>query len=143
VSPTGDSEEVAMKVLSILALAALGLATQTIPAFGSTTATITLIPLSTTGLVTASDRCNKPAAVDGDAYVDVPEIATLQSVGGTTLVKIDLTAKGMLADEALFESSGNVWLDRAALESPKMARFTPQVANCTSIGGSYLYEVEF
>lgn len=134
-----------MKWLSLVVLAVVAIAAQTEPAFASTTATVTLVPLTSlhTGVVSVSDRCNKPAALDGQAYVDLPEIPALQSVSGTTLVRIDLTAKGTLAGEALFATSGNMWLDRAALDSPKTARFTPEMVNCAPVGGSYLYEVDF
>lgn len=134
-----------MKVLLVFTLAALGLASQTVPTFAHGTGTVTLIPISAvgTGLVTAGSRCNKPAAIDGDAYVEEPAIAMEQGVSGTALVKIDLSAKGALAGEAMFESSGNPWLDRAALESPAMTHFTPEIANCTAVGGSYLYRVDF
>jgi TonB family protein len=134
-----------MKCLFLLVLAAFGFATQTVPAFGADKGTVTLIPLTGvgTGVVSGSSRCSKPAAIDGEMYADVPKIASLQGVTGTALVRIDLTAKGTLSREALFETSGNPWLDRAALESPKTARFIPEVANCVPVAGSYLYEVDF
>jgi TonB family protein len=133
-----------MKWLSLLMLATLCFAAQTVPAFASTGA-VTLIPLNSlhTGLVSGPDKCNKPAALEGEMSVDVSDVAILQDVSGTTLVRIDLTAKGTLGGEALFKSSGNAWLDRAALQSPKMARFTPEIVNCAAVGGSYLYEVYF
>jgi hypothetical protein len=134
-----------MKWFCFLVLAALTLATQTVPAFAGDKGTVTLIPLTSlhTGVVGAPSKCNRPAAIDGEMYVDVPEIASLQGVTGTSLVRIDLTATGALSGEALFETSGNPWLDGAALQSPRMARFIPEVANCVPVGGSYLYEVAF
>jgi TonB family protein len=134
-----------MKWLSLVVLAVLALASQTEPALASNTGTVTLIPLSSlhAGVASAISRCNKPAALDGEMYVDVPNIDILQGVTGTTLVRIDLNAKGVLTGESLFSSSGNPWLDRAALASPKAARFIPEMMNCTAVGGSYLYEVDF
>jgi TonB family protein len=116
-----------------------------VPAFAAEQGTVTLIPLNSlnTGVASAATSCNKAAALSEEMYVDVPDIAILQGVTGTSLVRIDLTAKGTLAGEALFASSGNPWLDRAALASPKMARFTPEIVNCSAVGGSYLYEVDF
>ena len=134
-----------MKWVLLLALAALCFTSQTVPAFAADKGTVTLIPLTSlhTGVVGGSDKCNKPAAIDGEMFVDVPTIASLQGVTGTTLVKIDLTATGALSGEALFETSGNPWLDRAALASPRMAQFIPGMVNCEPVGGSYLYEVGF
>jgi protein TonB len=134
-----------MKWLFLSVLAVVCLASQTVPAFAADKGTVTLIPLSAehAGIVSAPSKCNKPAAIDGEMFVDVPAIASLQGITGTTLVRIDLSATGALSGEALFESSGNPWLDRAALDSPKAARFIPEMVNCTAIGGSYLYQVDF
>lgn len=134
-----------MKWLFLSVLAALCFASQTVPAIADDKGTVTLIPLTPvhTGIVSASAKCTRPASIDGDMYVDAPKIAALQGATGTTSIRIDLTATGVLAGEVLFETSGNPWLDRAALESPKSARFIPEMANCTAVGGSYLYEVNF
>jgi TonB family protein len=134
-----------MKWCFLLVLAVLAFLTQTVPAFAADKGTVTLIPLTAlhTGVVSAPAKCNKPAAIDGEMYVDVPKIASLQGVSGISTVKIDLSATGALAGEALFASSGNPWLDLAALDSPRTARFTPEMVNCAPVAGSYLYQVDF
>lgn len=132
------------KCLAFLAFAALNVLAQSLPE-ASSAATVKLIALASphAGLVSAPQPCNKPAAIVGDAYADMPAIASMQGVTGTTRVRIDLTFAGNLSGIALFDSSGNPWLDRAAVSSAESARFTPEIANCEPVGGSYLYEVDF
>ena len=132
-----------MKCLPLIAFAAMSIIAQSIPDWANA-ATVTLVPFepANVGLVSLSDKCNTPARVD-EAYADAPAIASLQGVTGIAEVKIALTASGALSGETLFASSGNPWLDRAAMESAGTARFTPAVANCRRVGGMYLYEVDF
>jgi TonB family protein len=105
---------------------------------------IKIVPLSQTqGAFTAGDGCNVPAAVDGVPYFDMPQIAADQGVSGTTQIKIDLTSKGSLAGASTYRSSGNRWLDEAAMRSARLTRFTAEVSNCQRVAGSYLYVVDF
>ena len=47
------------------------------------------------------------------------------------------------AHAALANSSGNRWLDDAAIATARMSRYSPEVRNCTKLAGSYLISVEF
>jgi hypothetical protein len=87
--------------------------------------------------------CDAPAAIDGTPFFQMPAIAAEEGVSGVAQVKIDLTSAGYLAAEQLFATSGNRWLDRAALLSAKMTHYTAESVNCQHVAGSYLYEVEF
>jgi TonB family protein len=129
-----------------MAAAALILCGTTGQVAASTSAhTIYLLPLSATGVAVSSTgkRCFAPAAVDGEAYWQAPMIAAEQGVGGIVQVRIDLNSAGTLTNEGIFASSGNLFLDDAALRSAVLTKFVPEVANCERVGGSYLYEVDF
>jgi TonB family protein len=135
-----------MTKLHLAAAAALLLAAQASPAFAfSTVSHVKLIALAPTAvsIVGSPEQCNVPARIDGSAYFEYPLIAQEQGVGGTTQLKIDITSNGALADEQIFSSSRNYWLDSAALRSARLTRFTPEVRDCRRVAGSYLYEVDF
>jgi len=114
-------------------------------AFSAASPNIHLVPLGPVhvGVMTYKAGCNAPAAIDGTPFFEMPAIAAEQNIGGTAQVKIDLTSSGSLAASSLFASSGNRWLDDAALLSARMTRYTSETVNCEHIAGSYLYEVEF
>ncbi len=96
--------------------------------------------------VAVMGTCREPnvsAAVDGAPFFEMPGIAQGQGAGGTSSIAIELSPTGALVSESVFQSSGNPNLDRAALLSARMTRFTPEVSNCAAIGGTYLYSVTF
>ena len=74
---------------------------------------------------------------------DYPEIARMEGITGTAMVKVNLTASGHLADATIEHSSGNRFLDDAALRAVRASRFAPEVAEGNDVGGSYLVEVDF
>ncbi|HEX5273964.1 MAG TPA: TonB family protein [Candidatus Rubrimentiphilum sp.] len=94
------------------------------------------------GIAGACANPNSDARV-ASAFFEVPTIAALQGVGGTAGVAIELSPTGSLVSESVIQSTGNPNLDRAALRSARMSRFTPEVSNCSAIGGNYLYTVTF
>ncbi len=87
--------------------------------------------------------CNADAAVSGSPYFEMPQIASEMGASGIAQVKIDLTSSGSLAAAQIFSSSGNFWLDDAALRSARLTQYTSQTINCEHVAGSYLYEVDF
>jgi TonB family protein len=129
----------------IAAVAALGLSAQATASAYTTEPAITLIPLSQSHVAVSSSRpgCDAAAAVDGIPFYEMPAIAEGMGVHGTSQVKIDLTSDGSLAQEQLYTSSGNQFLDNAALKSARLTKFTPEIISCESVAGSYLYDVEF
>jgi len=135
-----------MKNFVFAAVAALALTSVTSPALAFSTAhpVITLSPVAPTDVgVSGPHECNAAAAIDGTPFFEMPAIAAEQGVAGIAQVKIDLTSSGRLAGAEMFASSGNRWLDAAALLSARMTRFTSEISNCQHVAGSYLYEVEF
>ena len=98
---------------------------------------------STTAVVAPRPGCDSAAAVDGQPYFEMPAIAIQEGATGRTEVRIDLRATGKLSNAALFSSSGDAWLDAAALRSARLTRFSAEMSNCKAQAGSYLYVVEF
>lgn len=111
---------------------------------------VTLQPLvpqvQTSSHVAVAGACrtaNVDAAVDGTAFFEKPAIAEQQGIGGTSDVMIRLAPTGALVSESILQSSGNSYLDRAAMLSARLTKFAPEIHNCAAIGGTYLYNVEF
>lgn len=89
--------------------------------------------------------CAKPnldAKVDA-AVVSTPTIAQDQNVEGSTVVHVDLRADGSLASSALAGSSGNWYLDAAAMRAARTAEYSPEIRACQPIAGAYLLRVDF
>lgn len=109
--------------------------------------TITMAPLAarqaTVGVTEHCTVTNRSAAIDAAPFSEIPEIARLQGVTGESLVRVDLAATGALQTAALYGSSGNRWLDRAALSTARMIRYVPEVRNCRNVAGAYLISVRF
>lgn len=84
-----------------------------------------------------------PAAIRAQVPADYPLIAAEQNVSGTALIKVDLARTGSLRGATIAESSGNEFLDRAALIAAREQTYSPQIANCEPVSGSYLITVDF
>jgi TonB family protein len=110
--------------------------------------TITLSPLVLAPntlpptLVTTCASPNVSAKVD-EPFYDMPGIAAMQGASGTSTVQIDLNPTGELTAQTLYASSGNEWLDRAAMQSARMSHFSAEVRNCSHVAGTYLFAVAF
>lgn len=101
------------------------------------------VPASSMGLVSTCRVASVAAAVNGTPFFEMPGIAQSQGATGTSGVAIELSPTGALLSESIIEPSGNPNLDRAALLSARMTRFTPEISNCEAVGGTYLYAVTF
>ena len=98
-----------------------------------------------TGIDTKS-TCAAPhtnAAVLGTPWDETPSIVQEMGLSGASIVQIDLQPTGSLAHVALAHSSGNRWMDDAALRTARQTRYAPETQNCSAVAGSYLLEVEF
>lgn len=110
--------------------------------------TITLQPVhpAASSNVAVAMSCRTPnaaAAIAGDPFLEVPAIAQLQDLTGSSVVKIRLSHAGRVIAESIFESSENPYLDKAALLSARWTSYTPETRNCAAVDGDYLYEVDF
>ena len=136
-----------MKSLLYAAAAALALAGPAAsPALASQSGspTFTIAPLAPhVAVVTSNPGCNAEAGFNGTPYYEMPAIAQEMGIGGTSAVKINLAANGDLRSASLFQSSGNRWLDDAAMRSATLSRYIPETIDCRHVAGSYLVDVAF
>ena len=86
---------------------------------------------------------NRSAALSDATFVDLPVVAEAISLSGVTTLQIDLSSTGGLVSEKIVQSSGHGVLDDEALRSARLARFSPEIEDCKSVAGSYLYKVHF
>jgi TonB family protein len=108
-----------------------------------TVAALTLLTPAPASAMGNAPACDVAAGVYGTPYLDVPGFITDYGLHGTVVVRVNLTSTGLLASEELYQSSGDVWLDRAGMDSARLTHFTPEMVGCRPVAGSYLYEVDF
>jgi TonB family protein len=108
---------------------------------GITPLTPTLAPVS--GAVSLCTTPDADAAIVGTPFFQMPEIAKLQGVHRESLVRVDLAETGRLRYATIQQSSGNPWLDAAALSTARMSRYSGEIRNCAKLAGSYLVSVHF
>jgi TonB family protein len=105
--------------------------------------TVRLIPLTPATVGASISTCSAPAAIADAAPADLPAIAAGQHVTGITGVLIVLDARGRLTGQSVLASSGNRYLDRAALAAARLSRFRAEVRDCAPVGGTYAFVVDF
>ncbi|MDB5069813.1 MAG: hypothetical protein JWM87_924 [Candidatus Eremiobacteraeota bacterium] len=109
-------------------------------------ATVRLVPLAGQTAGTTVNGCNvpsTPASVTAAAPADLPAIASGQNVSGITEVRIALDPRGYLTRASVLSSSGNRWIDRAAVHAAQASSFSAEVRDCARIGGEYAFVVDF
>src|SRR5579872_732507 len=72
-----------------------------------------------------------------------PEIAFEQGVEGDSLVTFNMALNGSVSQVKLAGTSGNRWLDLAAVNAVKRTQFAPAVHNCSKVAGEYGVRVIF
>jgi TonB family protein len=97
--------------------------------------------------VFAATICETPTAPASpivSAVPDIPAIAySAQQVTGTTDVEVDLDPSGRILNASVLKSSGTPFLDRAAMEATRASTFRPEIRDCVTVGGSYIFIVDF
>ena len=58
-------------------------------------------------------------------------------------MRVDLTEDGTPQNPTIVKSTGDYELDQAAKELVLSQQFAPQIRDCQSVSGSYLYEVDY
>jgi TonB family protein len=106
-------------------------------------ATIRLAPLTGDTVSATLTGCSAAASVAAAAPAILPTIAASQNITGVTAVRVALDRRGTLTGASVLASSGNPWLDRAALSAARLSRFTPEMRNCERVGGEYAFLVDF
>lgn len=108
--------------------------------------TMRLVPLSPPAIGASIAGCAVPfasAAVADATAADLPPIAAEQNLTGTTQVRIVLDPGGRLTEKTVLVSSGNRWLDGAALAVARQSRYRAEVRDCAPVGGTYALLVDF
>ena len=106
-------------------------------------ATVRFVPLSPPSVAVSVTCKAVPASISNAAPADMPTIAAEQNITGTTAVRIDLDAAGRLAKSSVLATSGNRWLDQAALRAARSSRYSAEVRDCAPVGGAYAFIVDF
>lgn len=97
---------------------------------------------STAALTSCAARYADASVIDA-APPDVPPLVREMYPSGTTYVKVDLGAGGAILGTSVYQSSGHRTLDLQALSAARWSTFRPEIRDCSAVGGSYLYAVEF
>ena len=95
------------------------------------------------GLGATCKISSAPATVSPVVPADIPTIALLQGATGNTTVQVTLSETGALETATIAESSGNQWLDKAALSAVRGQKYSPEISGCQPVSGSYFVSVEF
>ena len=110
-------------------------------------ATITMSPLPSAqaGTIATVTSCatDRAASLAGPAASDEPGIAREMGIAGATQIRIDLAPNGRLRASDVFVSSGNRWLDGAALATARTLHYRPEIRNCAALAGTYALTVRF
>ena len=96
--------------------------------------------------VAASVRCSVAAAPASVTYAepaDLPAIAVGQGVTGITMLRIALDTRGQLTSKSVMSSSGNPWIDKAALRTAAFSRYSAEIRDCQRVPGTYGLIVDF
>ena len=116
-----------------------------VPSVPASAATVRLAPLAplthvSAGATRSADcgRPDSPAAVSEPFAPSIPAIAAEQHVSGTTAIAVALDRLGSVASSAVLNSSGNRWIDEAALKAARLSRYSAETRGCEAIGGSYV-----
>ena len=109
-------------------------------------ATVRLVPLAGQTAATTVNGCalpSAPASIIAAAPAELPAIAAGQNVTGITEVRIALDPRGYLSGASVLSSSGNRWIDRAAVQAAQASAFSAEVRDCARVGGEYAFVVDF
>ena len=94
----------------------------------------------------ARPMCAEPQAdarIARSITAEYPELARMEDAKGTALVQVDLLPTGDLAGVSIAKSSGNRYLDEAALGAARQTGFDAEIRDCAKVGGTYLVAVNF
>ncbi len=108
------------------------------PDVAPTTAPIVATP-------TPKPACSAPDIPAKTITVEQPSVSDEDRDGftGMAKVKVDLDAAGKVVGASVYESTGSVPLDQAALAAARASRYAPEEVDCKDVGGSYLFTIDF
>lgn len=128
-----------------LRIAAVSGALALVLSAAASAATVRLVPLGAQSTGVSRTGCIAeavPASVTA-APVELPEIAAQMKVAGVSEIRVDLDPRGALASASLLRSSGNRWIDQAALRTARLSAYGAEVRACERVGGRYALVIDF
>ena len=102
-------------------------------------------PIVATPSPTPKPACSAPDVAAKTITTQSPDVPDDERDGfsGIAKVKVDLDASGAVVGTSIYESTGNMQLDRAALIAARESRYAPEQRDCKNVGGSYLFTIDF
>jgi TonB family protein len=88
------------------------------------------------------DRPDVAARTIDVADPEMPAMARERNVTGTVDVRVDLSETGAVRAVSI-ANSPDVVLDDAALDAARRSTYAPEIVDCKTQSGSYLFRVEF
>jgi len=91
----------------------------------------------------------KPSCANPNVAASVADVVDAnppegtEGESGTAQVRVTLSAAGAVLGTDIFRSAGDIRLDREALRAARASTYRAEIRDCLSIGGSYLFTVEF
>jgi TonB family protein len=93
---------------------------------------------------TPKPACSAPDVPARTTFVQSPSVPDSVPANGTTAkIRVDLDVEGNVRGVSVYESTGSMELDRAALQAARDSRYAPEEVNCKNVSGSYLFTVDF
>lgn len=93
---------------------------------------------------TPRPQCSTPyAAAHALTKVDPETPEDAAGFTGTAQVQITLSQSGSVVAANIFQSAGNVLLDRAAVTAAKSSTYAPEIRDCHTVGGTYIFTATF
>jgi TonB family protein len=94
---------------------------------------------------TPKPACSAPDIAAKTIDAQSPEVPDDVRDGfiGTAKVRVDLDAAGKVVGASIYESTGSVPLDQAAIAAARESRYAPEERDCKNVAGSYLFTIDF
>lgn len=95
-------------------------------------------PAVTVAVTRLCSAASSNASLSYASPVDMPAIAKEMGFSGTASIRIDIAPDGALVAARVAESSGNPWVDKAALAAARATTYRAATVDCAPVGGAYL-----
>lgn len=92
---------------------------------------------------TPKPACSAPDVPARTTFVQSPSASDSATQPATAKIRVDLDADGAVRGVSIYESTGSMELDRAALEAARESHYAAEQYDCKNIPGSYLFTVDF
>lgn len=100
-------------------------------------------PVATSVVQACLQHDISPAVAATSAPVDIPPDVRASKVNGTAAVQVQIDPQGHATGVTVSQSTGNMGLDRVAMQMAKGATYTPALVKCKPVASTYTYTVKF